>query len=178
VIENVEWLERVDLDAFPPTGWAAEGSVAGCSKGGGSLGEMSYLDFTGSTEETTIHREFVFVDRMPELAAVMVSFLARGDADLACWVRVNGAPDTDSYRKTGTNSARYGNALVDQNVDPSGEWKRFTFCFPPFSANHGFNTVQAHIGKRASGASEHVYVSDIKVGYVVGGARIPNDPFE
>jgi len=48
----------------------------------------------------------------------------------------------------------------------------------PFSANYGLNTVQVHIGKRASAAAEHIYVSDIKVGYVVGGAQMPNDPFE
>ena len=176
-LRNVNYLDRVPLDAFPPTGWAAEGVTAGCSKQGGSDGALSFLRFTGDAGQILMYRQYTYREYTPELGAAFVSFLARGDAGLSCYARVNGETSTDSSIKSPENEARYSNAFIDHSLIDANTWKRIVFAFNPFAANFEFDRVLFVLGKKPSATSaEKVEIADIKVGYFVGGL-VPYNPF-
>lgn len=174
-IADLELIERVDIDAFPPTGWSSTGTISGCSKQGGSSGAPAKLTFTGSTGEITIDKSFTYVNYVYDNAAAFISMIVSGDADLACWCRVNGVSQTDSNVIDNNTETYYSNALYLPKE--ANGFRRVIFCFQPFSANYDFNTVTYHIGK-AAGASSSTYtdISNILVGYFKGGPT-PYNPF-
>jgi hypothetical protein len=175
-ISPLEVVEHTDIDAFPPTGWTAGGVTTGCSKVGGSSGVVPYLEFTGDTGAMYVEKTFDLLQDVPQIKSVFISFLAFGNADLWCVARVNGASDTDSNIINGTNQERYGQAIVPNTVNVNG-YRRLVFCFNPFSANFGFNTVRFQIGRGANAtAATLVRIQDIRVGYFVGDP-VPYNPF-
>jgi hypothetical protein len=174
--DPIEVVEHTDIDAFPPTGWTAVGTTAGCSKVGGSSGVVPYLEFTGDAGAMYIQKSFDLLKYVPQTKSVFISFLAFGNADLWCVARVNGAADTDSNIVNGTNQARYGQAIVPNTVNVNG-YRRLVFCFNPFSANYPFNSVRFQIGRGANAdPNTIVRIQDIRVGYFVGDP-VPYNPF-
>jgi hypothetical protein len=174
--DPIEVVEHTDIDAFPPTGWTAVGTTTGCSKVGGSLGVVPYLEFTGDAGAMYIQKSFDLLQDVPQIKSVFISFLAFGDTDLWCVARVNGATDTDSNIISGTNQERYGQAIVPNEVNING-YRRLVFCFNPFSANHPFQSVRFQIGRGADAdPNTLVRIQDIRVGYFVGDP-VPYNPF-
>ena len=175
-ISPLEVVEHTNIDAFPPTGWTAVGTTAGCSKVGGSSGVVPYLEFTGDAGAMYIQKTFDLLQEVPQIKSVFISFLAFGNADLWCVARVNGQADTDSNIVDGTNTARYGQAIVPNVVNVNG-YRRLVFCFNPFSAGYGLNTVRFQIGRGANAtAATVVRIEDIRVGYFIGDI-VPYNPF-
>jgi hypothetical protein len=174
--DPIEVVEHTDIDAFPPTGWTAVGTTAGCSKIGGSSGVVPLLEFTGDAGAMYIEKSFDLLKYVPQTKSVFISFLAEGNADLWCVARVNGQADTDSNIVNGTNIGRYGQAIVPNSVNLNG-YRRLVFCFNPFAANYDFNTVRFQIGRGANAtAATVVRIQDIRVGYFVGDP-VPYNPF-
>jgi hypothetical protein len=172
----IEVVEHTNIDAFPPTGWAAVGTTTGCSKVGGSSGVVPYLQFTGDAGAMYIEKSFDLLQEFPQIKSVFISFLALGNADLWCVARVNGQADTDSNIVNGTNQGRYGQAIVPNSVNLNG-YRRLVFCFNPFSAAYGFNTVRFQIGRGADAdPSTLLRIQDIRVGYFIGDP-VPYNPF-
>ena len=177
IIAGTETMERVNIDAFPPTGWTVYGTTGSCSKQGGSSGNISYLRFTGTTDFASVYKSFAYREYVPDLSSPFISFLARGDGTLLCGSKVNNAADTYSTTVNETNIGRYGNAIIRQNVDSTTEWKRFIFCFNPFAANYAFDTVDYVIGiDTSAGTTKKIEITDIKVGYFKGHVS-PYNPF-
>lgn len=175
-ISPLEVVEHTNIDAFPPTGWTAGGVTTGCSKIGGSSGVVPYLQFTGDTGAMYVEKTFDLLKFVPQTKSVFISFLAEGNADLWCVARVNGESDTDSNIVNGTNIGRYGQAIIPNTVNLNG-YRRLVFCFNPFSAAYGFNTVRFQIGRGANAtAATVVRIQDIRVGYFVGDP-VPYNPF-
>jgi hypothetical protein len=175
-LDPLEVVEHTDIDAFPPTGWTAVGTTTGCTKVGGSSGVVPYLQFTGDAGAMYIQKSFDLLKYVPQMKSVFISFLAFGDAELWCVARVNGAADTDSNIINGTNQGRYGQAIVPNTVNVNG-YRRLVFCFNPFSASYGFNTVRFQIGRGANvDPNTLVRIQDIRVGYFVGDP-VPYNPF-
>lgn len=176
-IRNLEILERVNINAFPPTGWTTSGTTTGCTKEGGSSGVPSSLRFAGSTGEITIDKTFTYREYQYDNAAAFVNLLVRGDADLALWCRVNGVSNTDSNVIDGTTTNYYSNALYLPKANDIGTYRRVMFCFQPFAANYPFNEVTFHIGKAVNADStKFAEITNILVGYVKGGP-VAYNPF-
>ena len=79
-ISPLEVVEHTDIDAFPPTGWTAVGTTAGCSRVGGSSGVVPYLEFTGDAGAMYIQKSFDLLQDVPQIKSVFISFLAFGNA--------------------------------------------------------------------------------------------------
>jgi len=174
--DPIEVIEHTDIDAFPPTSWTAVGVTTGCSRQGGSLGVVPYLQFEGDAGAMYVEKSFDFLKYKPQIKSVFISFLAEGNADLWCVARVNGAPDTDSNIISGTNQERYGQAIVPNGVNING-YRRLVFCFNPFTANYPFQSVRFQIGRGANvDPNTLVRIQDIRVGYFVGDP-VPYNPF-
>jgi len=93
-IRHTELLERVNIDAFPPSGWSKGGVTTGCSKQGGYPGTISSLKFTGADGAININKQFTYRERISDISSVFISFLARGDAALDCYSTVNGGANS------------------------------------------------------------------------------------
>jgi len=170
-------LEKASLAVFPPSGWTASGVTTGVSVEGGSAGVPASIKFDGDTGAITINKNFVYREDVDDIGYVFISFMARGDADLVLTAEVNGVIQTLSSTKSGDNNGRYSNAIFDQNVTSSTNYRLMYFCFRPFSANTPFNQCRWTLGKAASASSsEFIEVRNLKVGYLRGGSS-PYNPF-
>jgi len=168
------------LTAFPPSGWATQGTVTGCSSQGGSSGVPASLKFTGDTGQITISKNYVFRDYQP-LAAPYIEFLYNGNgaANLVCYAVVNSVASTASNGNTSTYPSlipEYSNALFFPKTVTTTN-NRVVFTFNPFAANYPFNDVTFYIGKAASGSSsDYVSIQNITVGWFPG-LVVPYNPF-
>lgn len=171
-----EVLQRTDLSSFPPSGWTSSGTTTGVSVEGGSSGVQTSVKIDGDTGAITMYEDVVYREYKSDFNCPFISFEARGDADLILTAEVNGVSVTLSSTKSGDNIGRYSNAIIDQNVLSSTEYRKFYFTFNQFSANYGFDTVRWTIGKEASTAAEFIEVKNVKIGYLKGHAG-PYNPF-
>lgn len=175
-VSPISVIEHVTIDAFPPTGWTSGGVVTGCSKIGGSSGDIPYLNFTGDTGDMYIEKTFDYIKYIPQVKSVFISFLAYGDSNLLALTRVNGVADTDLNIVDATNIGRYGQAIVPNAVNTSG-WRRLFVCFNPFSANYGFNELRVRLGRKSDAtSSKYCRIADIRIGYF-DGEPTPYNPF-
>ena len=171
-----EVLQRTDLGSFPPSGWTSSGTTTGVSVEGGSSGIPTSIKIDGDTGAITMFEDTVYREYKSDFNYPFISFEARGDADLVLTAQVNGQVDTLSSTKSGTNVGRYSNAIIDQNVSSSTDYRKFYFTFSEFSAAYPFDTVRWTIGKAASTADEFIEVKNVKIGYLKGHAS-PYNPF-
>lgn len=170
-------LERVNIDAFPPTGWTAVGTTGGCSRAGGSSGAPAYLRFTGNAGDMAIQKSFTYREYIYDIGSPFISYLVRGTTTPLTRVRVNGQADSDSTTVDATNISRYSNAIQQPTVIDGTTWRRIVCCFKPFADSYDFDAARYDIGKLSDGsAGSTIDITDITVGYIRGG-QVPYNPF-
>lgn len=175
-VKDLKFLEAVAINAFPPSGWTANGTTSGCSVTGGSNGVPAILNFTGDSGAITISKNFVYREYVPNIQAIYISFLTYGTNCLSCYVTVNGDSGSASNIVNSTNITRYGNAIV-QPVNNVNGYRRIFYCFNMFDDSYPFDNVTFYIGKAGgTSTSDITKIYNIEVGYVIG-APIPYNPF-
>lgn len=177
VLSPVEYVERVDVNAFPPTGWTAGGVTTGCSKQGGASGVISSLRFTGDTGDMTVSKRFTLREKINEIKTVFISFLAKGSGQLLCMSRINGDAASFTSVVNATNIGRYSNAIIYPVVDSATVYKRFVFVVKLNDVGYPFDNIDFYIGRKANAtASTSIDICDIRVGYFCGAIELIN-PF-